>query len=268
MVDPRLNCKSCRQCSLQNEHRCPSFGFLGYSGFGGGFSEVCPVEEHMLYKLPDNVDLSVAALVEPLVVAYHAVKLTGWDDLSEKSALIVGGGPVGYAVALALRAKGCKKIVLSEPTRKRLEQTGKVVEVVVDPTQEDVGEKCREVTDGAGVDVGFDCAGVQRGLDAALDAIAYGGTWVNVSLWENDFTVPFWKFFIKEIKMIGSFCYNMIDFAETMDLLAQGKFGDFPKMITGRISLEDVAEKGFRQLIENKDDHVKILVTAKKDLLI
>ena len=38
-------------------------------------------------------------------------------------------------------------------------------------------------------------------------------------------------------------------------------------MVTSRISLEDVVEKGFTELIENKDEHVKILVTPKKELL-
>jgi threonine dehydrogenase-like Zn-dependent dehydrogenase len=46
-----------------------------------------------------------------------------------------------------------------------------------------------------------------------------------------------------------------------------GKYPSFEKMVTSRISLEDVVTKGFKELIENKDEHVKILVTPKKKLL-
>jgi hypothetical protein len=38
-------------------------------------------------------------------------------------------------------------------------------------------------------------------------------------------------------------------------------------MVTGRISIEDVVTMGIDELINNKDDHVKILVTPKKELL-
>ena len=35
-------------------------------------------------------------------------------------------------------------------------------------------------------------------------------------------------------------------------------------MVTSRISVEDVVAKGFEELINNKDEHIKILVTPKK----
>ena len=139
----------------------------------------------MLYEIPDSVPLEYAALVEPLAVAHHAIKMTGWTSYKDKSVLIVGGGPVGYAVILALRAAGCKKILVSEPTSRRREEVGKLVEAVVDPRSENVGAKCRELTDGRGVDVNFDCAGVQKGLEAGIDALTLGGWWVNISLWDN-----------------------------------------------------------------------------------
>ncbi len=46
-----------------------------------------------------------------------------------------------------------------------------------------------------------------------------------------------------------------------------GNYPGFEKMVTGRISVEDVVSKGFMELIENKDEHVKILVTPKKEVL-
>ena len=191
MVDPRLSCHSlsphgpCVPCTTNRDNQCPKLGFVGYSGSGGGFSEYVAVEEKMLHELPDSVPLEYAALVEPLAVAHHAIKMTGFSSYENKSVLIVGGGPVGYAVILALRAVGCKKIVVSEPTQRRREEVAELVEAVVDPRSEDVGERCRNMTDARGVDVCFDCAGVQKGLEAGIDALGLGGWWVNISLWDN-----------------------------------------------------------------------------------
>ncbi len=67
--------------------------------------------------------------------------------------------------------------------------------------------------------------------------------------------------------MKSSFAYNDKDFAETVEAFRSGKFKGAGKMVTSRILLDDIAEKGFRELVDNKDDHVKILVTPKKENL-
>ncbi len=38
-------------------------------------------------------------------------------------------------------------------------------------------------------------------------------------------------------------------------------------MVTSRIAIEDIKEKGFEQLVKNKDEHIKILATPKRELL-
>lgn len=46
-----------------------------------------------------------------------------------------------------------------------------------------------------------------------------------------------------------------------------GKFKGAEGMVTGRISLEDVQDKGFEQLVKHKDNQTKILVTPKRELV-
>lgn len=185
VINPRLNCKQCASCTTGHEHQCPHLGFLGYSGIGGGFSEVVPVGENSLYPLPDNVPLEFAALVEPLAVAHHAIKATGIQDFGNHPVLVTGCGPVGVAVILGLKGFGAKCIIVSEPTRTRRRQTEDLVQAALDPTVEDVAQRCRELTAGRGVDVAFDCAGVQKGVEPALEALANNGTWINLSIWET-----------------------------------------------------------------------------------
>ena len=44
-----------------------------------------------------------------------------------------------------------------------------------------------------------------------------------------------------------------------------GKYDGYEGMVTSRISVEDVVAKGFEELINNKDEHIKILVTPKEE---
>lgn len=189
MADPRVLCDKCHSCSTGNDHMCDRLGFVGLSGGtagggGGGLSEFVAISEEMLYALPDSVDLDFAALIEPLTVAYHAIKTID-RKLEGLDVLIVGGGPVGFALAYTLRAENVKSILVSEPTLKRREQAKAVVDKVIDPRSENVASVCRSSTGGKGVDVAFDCAGIQVALDTAFESLARGGYYVNIAVWET-----------------------------------------------------------------------------------
>ncbi|OAP65067.1 chlorophyll synthesis pathway protein BchC [Fonsecaea erecta] len=269
MVDPRFFCSSCHSCNVGDTNICNSWGFLGLqSNDGGGYSEYVAVKEDMCYVLPDSVPLSEAALIEPLTVARHATKKSGFDDYRDKTVLVLGGGPVGLALIFVLKASGVGKLIVSEPTAKRQEQAAKFVDVVLNPREVNVPDKCRELTDGKGVDIVFDCAGIMPGLKDGMDALRRGGTYVNVAGWERECIVPMGHFMLKEIVFRASMSYTEEDFKQTVDEFVAGKFKGFEKLVTARIALDDVVAKGFEELVNNKDDHVKIMVTPRKELLV
>lgn len=185
MVDPRIYCSNCSRCDVSSTNACRSWGFKGLSGSGGGYSEAVAIDAKLCYPLPDSVDLSLAALIEPLAVAWHAVEISGISDWTSRSVLILGGGPVGIAHIYVLRAKGCKQIFVSEPTSTRATQNKEIADQVFNPLTENVGDRSRELTGGEGVNAVFDCAGVGRAMDAGMDALRYKGTYINVAAWET-----------------------------------------------------------------------------------
>jgi threonine dehydrogenase-like Zn-dependent dehydrogenase len=188
MVDPHFTCEACQQCKSDRDHLCPKMGFVGASGgaCGGGLSEYVAVDDNMVHRLPDTIHLEDAAVIEPLTVAHHSIKTSGADFANDKiSVLISGGGPIGYAMALTLRAHGASMIILSEPTLKRRSYAEGIVNVIVDPLTDNVGDKCRQATGGVGVDIVFDCAGSKRASDDAFDAIKIGGRFINVAMWSS-----------------------------------------------------------------------------------
>lgn len=199
VIDPRFYCSTCTACSKAATNCCRSIGFMGLSGGGGGLASTVAVSQSNVHALPEETDLAAAALIEPLAVAWHAVKLSGAHadaqepasasasdaDMGVKSTpiLIVGGGPVGVAVAFVLRAREAEKVLVSEPSARRREFFTDMVRSVLDPTTEDVVNRCCELSpDGEGVGIVFDCAGVQSGMEAACQALRFGGRYVNLAM--------------------------------------------------------------------------------------
>jgi threonine dehydrogenase-like Zn-dependent dehydrogenase len=137
--------------------------------------------------------LKHAALLEPLAVAYRAArnaKLTLKQDFSSASILILGSGPIGIALIPVLRSFGARTIYVSQSSGKRRSLAQELANIAIDPAEEDVAEICKSLTAGEGVDVVFDCAGVQSAMDDGMKALAFKGTYVNVALWESAVRLP------------------------------------------------------------------------------
>jgi len=264
MVDPRLYCGSCPKCTAGDTNACPQWGFHGLSGCCGGFAETVAVSATMCHLLPDQEGcLEYAALIEPLTVAWHAVKLCKRADFRDARILIIGGGPIGIALTLVLRVWGAETVFVSEPTEARRAQVQVLAHRVFDPREVNVGEKCRGLTNGRGVDVVFDAAGTAPGLKDGIDALRYNGTYISVAIYDKIFPVPAMLFLVKEPIIRSSNTYNDTDFAETVKAHTEGKFKGAEQMVTSRIGLDDVHEKGFKELVSNMQNHVKILISPK-----
>ena len=182
VVDPRLSCLSCLACTELAANCCDKLGFVGLSGREGGLSSVVSVSPAMVHPLPEHVDLAAAALIEPLAVAWHAVKLSGIKTQSAVPILVVGSGPVGVAIVFVLRAWKANVIIVSEPMQQRRQFLVDKVSAVIDPAEVDVGPKCRELTNGNGVGIVFDCAGSQHGFVAGCDSLQVGGRYINLAI--------------------------------------------------------------------------------------
>lgn len=131
--------------------------------------------------------------------------------------MILGGGPIGISVILALKARGAKKIIVSEISKKRQEFAKLFgAHYVIDPTKEDVVKRCRDLCDQQGVHVVYDCAGVQTGLDQAIHAVRARGTVVNIAIWEKPCSITPNDLTFKERKYMGVATYQIGDFQEVL----------------------------------------------------
>jgi threonine dehydrogenase-like Zn-dependent dehydrogenase len=226
-IQPTIYDGTCSACHRGLENICYNGGFVGLSGWGGGLSDAVTVPANYVLPLPDNVPLDIGALVEPLSVGWHAVSQSPLKN--DSNVLILGGGPIGISVVLALRARGCGEIIVSELSTSRQKFAKHFGAThIIDPTKEsNFVKKIRDLTGGEGVDIVFDCAGVAVGLEAACQSIKARGTVVNVAIWEKE--VPFqpnnlvWR----EGKYVACLGYVQQDFKDVIKAISSGELQDF-----------------------------------------
>jgi (R,R)-butanediol dehydrogenase / meso-butanediol dehydrogenase / diacetyl reductase len=256
VVEPYIICGRCDACEQGRYNVCQSLGFVGLSGYGGGFSQYVVAERRWIHPLGD-LGTDVGALVEPLAVAYHAVRLSGARP--GHSALVFGAGPIGLVTTAALRAAGVEQIIVVEPADvRKAKAPGAGADHVIDPTGTDVVAEVDELTRGRGADVSFECAGIDAVLKTAINSTRAGGTCVNVAIWGHEASVAMNDLVFREIHLLGSLAYAG-DHPATIEMITSGKVDPY-QFITGRIGLDDIVAHGFDELINNKEENVKILV--------
>jgi len=211
--------------------------------------------------------LEIGALVEPLSVGYHAVEIAPLPHpIPPKTPILVlGGGPIGLAVIQAILAQSADlndppTILVSEPSTRRQQFAAQFgARHVINPIASDLPSEVHRLTDKKGVDVAFDCAGVQVGLDQAMACVRARGTVVNIAVWSQRATLNMNDVVFRERGYMGIATFDNETFGKVIKAIGEERIR--PKgMITRKIGMGEVEEEGFRSLIEDKDNQVKILV--------
>lgn len=249
---------TCWFCRQGNYVLCDNLAILGFDAHGG-FAEFVAAPNYGLHKLPDSISDEAAAVIEPLAVVTHAVRRAGiapGDTIA-----VVGAGMIGLGLVAVARAVGAGAVYVVEPEagrRKRAVEMGATE--VIDPADVDAAELLLDRTSGIGAEVAFDCVGTEGSLNAALDLSRKGGTVAVVGVFRSPPTVDMNKVVLQERRIIGNLAY-VDDFPRAISLLADGRVNgeDF---ITARIDLKDIVKQGFETLIDQPENHIRIIVNA------
>lgn len=221
-VWPIYYCGDCAACRRGMYNACQKIGFHGLSSDGGGMAEFTTVDASKLHVLPENVDLRLGALVEPMAVAWHAVSRSGVE--SGGTALIAGAGPIGIGLWFALKARGIEKVLVSEPSADRRAIIAALGATVVDPVTEDLGAAVTALTDGDGVDVAFDAAGAGPAITSSLASLVPGGRVVVVAIHERTMDFLPTQLVMAETEIAGALAYLPEDFDAVIAAMAAGVY--------------------------------------------
>ncbi len=258
VADPNLMCGECYWCKRQQYNRCNSWGSTGITS-DGGFAEFVKVPEYQLHKLPEEVTYEEGALVEPLSVTLRAVWMSQLKPGAEVA--VFGCGSLGMLVALWARAAGADRIYATEVAGPKIAVAERLAHVVINPEEEDPVNRITELTGGVGPDIVFECSGNASAEVQALDVVRKGGQVIMLGMPHEPTPLNVLTLCMKEITIKGILAYNSVfgegEFTTSINFLKAGRF-DVNPVVTSKIPLDDIVEKGFSKI--STGEEIKVLV--------
>ncbi len=109
-----------------------------------------------------------------------------------------------------------------------------------------------------GADVSFECVGLNETFKTAVESIRKGGRAVILGVFKCLTSFNAKGLVVGEKSIVGSVSHSADDFCRGISLIASGRV-DVGPMITSRVGLEEIIERGFEELAKNREGHVKIL---------
>lgn len=187
-VEPGIPCMKCESCKTGHYNVCPDIFFPGGPGSDGALSEYYTVHADFCYPVPEDMPADVAAMVEPLAIAIHTVRL---GELTPGCTVgIFGLGPIGLLVAKVASQSGAFKIYGSDLHDYRVAASANWgVDQAWNGSDGEAAKRILEATNGRGVDVTFDCSNGGTALTDAVTAVRCAGrvTIVGISGQRNDY---------------------------------------------------------------------------------
>ncbi|OED48312.1 galactitol-1-phosphate 5-dehydrogenase [Rhodobacteraceae bacterium (ex Bugula neritina AB1)] len=214
-INPLVTCGSCAACISGRENLCASRQIISMPPREGAFAQFVAMPERNLVTVPDDVSLAKAALAEPLAVSWHAARLAlgALHPATERCALVIGGGAIGLAAALGLRAMGVEDVTIQEPNAARRDYLNACC------GQQAVAEF------GGMAPVVIDAVGYAATRAAASAIAAPGGVIAHVGLGEDTGGLDVRRLTLQEISFIGTYTYTAQDFRDTAQAIFNGRLG-------------------------------------------
>ncbi|WP_417533706.1 2,3-butanediol dehydrogenase [Marinobacterium stanieri] len=256
-ADACQHCGKCPSCKRGQYNLCEQLAFTGLMN-NGAFAEFVNVPANLLYRLPSDFPTEAGALIEPLAVGMHAVKQAG--SLLGQTVVVVGAGTIGLCTIMCAKAAGAADVIALEVSSAR---KSKALEVgaskVIDPRASDALQELQAYTGQLGADIVFECIGHKDTVQQSIDLLRKGGKAVLVGVFEEPSSFNFFDLVATEKQVVGSLAYNG-EFADVIAMISDGRLNVEP-LISGRIHISDILAQGFDELVNNKDQNVKIIVT-------
>ena len=222
--DSTIFCGGCAFCRRGQVNLCENRRVLGVSceeyRRQGAFAEYVAVPERVLYRVPDGVSFEEAAMVEPVSIAFHAVRRS--PPVLNDTAIVVGAGMIGLFVVQALRLAGCGKIVAVDVVADKLKLARELgASHTVNSGTVDVAAQVRALTGGLGADLAVEAVGMPQTVELAIGCVRKGGSVTLVGNVTPRVELPLQAVVTRELTLHGS-CASSGEYPACLDMLASG----------------------------------------------
>jgi len=258
-VAPNVYCGQCVQCRSGSDNMCENISTLGYN-IDGGYSEYLRLprvflEKRLVYKLPDQISLEEAALVEPLSCCYRGLRRAHVD--AGKTVLVVGDGPIGMMHLLLAKSFGSKTGMSGLIDRNLRLADSLGADFTIDASK-DATLRVKNETGERGADVVIVAVSSPSVIEEAMTFVSKRGTLIifggcaagsRISVDPN-------QIHYGEVTISGSTSYSYADYQECFKIVAEHRIRLEP-IITNRYPLEQI-EAAFEA--ELKGQTVKTMI--------
>lgn len=232
-VDPTLTCGECAYCAVGRSNLCEQWNGSGVARTNGSTAELTVAPVRNVHRLPDGVDLALAALIEPLSCAIH-----GYDLLPRRLGehyLVYGAGTMGLMMAQLAPRAGAASVTVVDRNPARLE-------VARDVGIEQVAPSADEADHRGGWDVVVDCTGVVAAIEDGLTRVRRGGVFQQFGVAPTDAYARYSPFRVynDEVTVVGSMAV-LASYARAVEMFAAGAL-NAARMVSHAYTLDDYGE--------------------------
>lgn len=254
--ETHIPCDNCYLCLTGQRHICQFMKVYGVHS-QGIFSEYAVLPEPCAVKIPKEIPIPVATMMEPCGVAVHGLSQ---GVVSGKKLTIFGCGPIGLFAVQAAVAYGASCIYAIDLSENRLQMAKSFGATKVFHAEKDPLEKIIfEETKGLGVDMVLEISGQQKAYDQGLRILRKGGTFVIIGVAAKPIQLEIpTNIMYKEAKLFGITGREMYrTWYQVIDLIQSGKV-NLEKVITHRLPPEEF-EEAFRIAMEAQHGKVAFI---------
>ena len=215
------------------------------------------VPEDRIVAFPDSMTYEQGALIEPVAVGAHSTSRA--SNLKDKNVVVCGAGPIGNLVAQFIRARGAKKILITDLSDFRLNIAQKCgIEYTSNAGNESLDIASKRVFGDEGFDVAFEAVGTEATMDAAIQNIQKGGEIVVLGVFSERSRIDMSVVGDRELIIIGTLMYKHKDYEEAVEMIVKGKIITGP-LVTKHFPFEQYLD-AYKFIEEQGDKTMKVMI--------
>jgi L-iditol 2-dehydrogenase len=254
-IDPAIPCGHCEFCEHGHPNLCANLIFAGHGKQDGALRECMNWNAKSIFPIPDSLSFDDAAMLEPLGVAIHTVDLGKLK--TGMTVGVFGCGPIGLLIIQMAKLSGAANIIGTDKLPHRIEAAKRFgadhAFLVDEDSRLDV---IQAATQGRGVDVAFEAAGMQDSVDTCFATVSTGGKVVLAGIPDDDrtsFSASIARRKGLTIKLVRRMKHT---YPRAIELVSKGLV-DVRSLVTHRFPLGQAAE-AFR--VAQRREGLKIII--------
>lgn len=252
-IFPLIPCRECPQCAEKHYEMCANYDYVG-SRRDGGYAEYVAVPVWNLIELPESISFTSAAMLEPLSVALHAIKLG--NIKKGDNVAIIGTGMIGISAGQWAYKFGASKVTVigrNENKRALVEKCGLVYKICTNKDEIDQ------------YDFVLEAVGTPSAVEMAINGATSGGTVLLMGNPSGDIKFSqnlYWRILRKQLTIKGTWnsSYdgtNPSDWTDAVNAIANNDVN--VESLISHIFSQDQVKDGLNLMKEHKEPYCKVM---------